>query len=264
MNAPFSREDWGELVFWRFVTVPPGVNACFTTRQGGFSEESYQSLNLGFHVSDTPVAVRRNREMLASILGTDAEKITSPRQRHTAVVRQLNRKEDVGSGAREEESIFDPCDGLTTTFRGAPLLLHYADCVPLILVAGGEQPAVAVIHAGRAGIMLGVVANGVRALLDQGYEPESISAAIGPAIGSCCYEVDAELAQSFAEQLGSDVVDNNYLDLPGAVVNELICAGVYVDSIANIDICTSCDKDFYSYRRDGVTGRHGAIAWIES
>lgn len=262
-DSPISREEWGDIVLYRFVDVPRGIRAYFTTRSGGVSQPPYQSLNLGFHVGDDPQAVASNRQLLASVLGLDSARITSPRQRHTAEVSLLLDQAEVGAGADSEDSVFDPCDGLITSLKEAPVLLQYADCVPVIIAAEGTAPWVGVLHAGREGLMQGVVSRGVLTLLKQDVSQASITAAIGPAIGPCCYEVDDETAARFAEQFGEDRVTGNYLDLPGAVRQELLAAGVSGANITSMDSCTSCGSEFYSYRRDGVTGRHGAIAWIE-
>ena len=263
LDPRFSREEWGDLILYRFNSVPDGTRAYFTTRNGGISRQPYESLNLGFHVGDDPEAVSANRKLLASILGLDSSRITSPRQRHCPEVSVLADQVDVGAGAQSEDSSFDPCDGLITSLQGAPILLHFADCVPVIIAAEGKTRWVGVIHAGREGLMQGVVREGVFALLKQDVPPESITAAVGPAIGPCCYEVDEETASRFSDQFSSDLVSGNYLDLPGAVQKELIASGVFQENIAFLNRCTACSSGFYSYRRDGVTGRHGAIAWIE-
>jgi YfiH family protein len=262
-DSPISREEWGDIILYRFIDVPRGIKAYFTTRNGGVSKPPYQSLNLGFHVGDDPEAVSGNRKLLASVLDLDSALITSPRQRHSAEVSLLLDQTDVGAGADSEDSAFDPCDGLITSLKGAPILLHFADCVPVILAAEGKTQSVGVLHAGREGLMQGVVGRGVLSMSNQGVAPRSITAAIGPAIGPCCYEVDDETASRFADQFGADLVTGNHLDLPGAVKQELTGAGVNAGNIACLDRCTACSSGFYSYRRDGVTGRHGAIAWIE-
>jgi len=113
--------------------------------------------------------------------------------------------------------------------------------------------------------MDGIIGNAVALFVDRlGADPEAMTAAIGPCIGSCCYEVDEETAATFVERFGAGRVSGRFLDLGGAVADDLASAGVGRDNIFRLDICTCCNPDFYSYRRDGVTGRHGAIAWIES
>ncbi|RJQ47469.1 MAG: peptidoglycan editing factor PgeF [Gaiellales bacterium] len=265
---PFHREEWGHIDLWEFDRAVKGVRVYFTTRSGGVSEHPYRSLNLGFHVGDARERVIRNRELLGGHFGFPPERLTSPRQRHSDVVRELGREQDVGDGADGRESAFspfDPCDGLVTSMERAPLLLLFADCVPVVVTArSGGRSLVAVIHAGRAGLVAGVVANGVRRLRETAAaELEKLTAAIGPSIGPCCYEVDAAAASAFAARFGSEAVQGRNLDLRLAARRELERAGVGAGDVHLLDICTACDQDFYSYRRDGVTGRQGALAWIE-
>lgn len=251
-------------IAWKFAEAPKGVRVLFTMRKGGVSEPPYKSLNLGFHVGDDPDLVRQNRTALCETYNLDPASITSPRQRHTAVVRFIERDEDVGSGAAAEESVFDPCDGLITTLRNVPILLHFADCLPVVLAVGGRKPAIAVLHAGRKGLVEGVVRNGIAMLMERtGVGAGEIVAALGPAIGPCCYEVGTELAHEFGERFGDEAVMGENIDLAAVAIIDLKGAGVIAWNIHMLDICTACDKDFYSYRRDGVTGRHGAVAWIE-
>jgi YfiH family protein len=250
---------------WRFTAAPAGVRIFFTMRRGGVSPAPYDSLNLGFHVGDDPELVIRNRVALSEAHGIDPALVTSPRQRHTAVVELLEHKEQAGAGAFSEESVFDPCDGLATSLRRVPILLQFADCLPVVLAAAGARPAIAVLHGGRQGLMAGVVRNGVSMLAERlGASPECITAALGPAIGPCCYEVGPEIAAAFGERFGEEAVaGDDRVDLAAAAIVDLKAAGVRPANIHLLDICTACDRDFYSYRRDGVTGRHGALAWIE-
>jgi len=265
-EGPFVQEDWGEMLLWRFTQAVPCTQACFSSRPGGLSPAPYASLNLGFHVGDDPERVAGNRALLCSSLGIDPASVTSPRQRHTSIISVLENSDEIGAGSIGEESVFDPCDGLITSMPGAPLLLHFADCVPVVLTAltEDEKPLVGVVHAGRQGLMDGVVRNAVAALKENhGVVPGSTTAAIGPCIGPCCYEVDEETAVEFVKRFGPKRANGRYLDLGSAVADELADSGVRRVNIDRLEICTSCNDHFYSYRRDGVTGRHGAIAWIE-
>jgi hypothetical protein len=269
-HAPFHREDWGSIVVWQFDDAVKGTRVYFTTRVGGVSERPYRSLNLGFHVNDSRSRVLRNRELLGGQFGFTPGQLTSPRQRHTATVKELEREQDVGIGSDGEgpsSSPFDACDGLVTAMEQRPLLLHFADCVPVVITArSGKQPLLAVIHAGRAGLMEGVLVNGVERLKQMQASAEGldeVAVAIGPSIGPCCYEVDASTASGFAARFGDAIVANNHLDLRAAAILELEHAGIGAENISTLDICTCCDQHFFfSYRRDGVTGRQGALAWL--
>lgn len=267
---PFHREDRGSIAVWEFDRAARGTRVYFSTRLGGVSERPYKSLNLGFHVGDSPSRVLRNRELLGGSFGFQPERLTSPRQRHGGEVRELDQEQDIGKGADGAEASygpFDPCDGLVTAMERAPLLLHFADCVPVVITAlAAGRPLLAVIHAGRAGLIAGVVNNGVRRLKRMKAATaglDEVSAAIGPSIGPCCYEVDAGTAADFRERFGAKAVRERHLDLRGAARQELEGSGVDPGGIHLLDICTACDEEFYSYRRDVVTGRQGALAWIE-
>lgn len=264
-TGDFSKEVLGPLVLWRFnpETVPARIY--FTTRSGGMSRTPYESLNLGFHVGDDPEIVRKNRALLAGELGLEPGRLSSPRQRHTAVAAVLNDQSQAGAGAFGEDSLFDPCDALMTQLANVPILLHYADCVPVALCGeGGSGPAVAVIHAGRKGLVAGVVESATTMFAERmGVAPEAAVAAIGPAIGPCCYGVDSQTASEFRERFGvRAALGGNHLDLRLATASALKAAGAHGDNIHHLDICTSCDDSFFSYRRDGITGRHGAVAWL--
>lgn len=229
------------------------------------SPPPYDSLNLGFHVGDDPGRVGQNRALLSNALSLEPSRLTSPRQRHTATAALLDDPGQVGAGAYGAGSAFDPCDALFTAFKKAPLLLHFADCVPVALCGeGANGPVVGIIHAGRKGLAQGVIARAIAFMWERlGAAPGGVTAAIGPSIGPCCYEVDAGITAAFRERFGPRAATpGNHLDLRAAATGALGAAGVPADNMHILDICTACDSDFYSYRRDGITGRHGAIGWL--
>ena len=124
-------------------------------------------------------------------------------------------------------------------------------------------PVIAVVHAGRRGLAAGVIGNTVDTMVARGADPAAMTAAIGPCIHSCCYQVDGETAAGFAGRFGDAVLPGDRLDLPAAAGDELVAAGLTAERVHVLDICTCCDGRFFSHRRDGDgTGRQGAIAWI--
>ena len=132
-----------------------------------------------------------------------------------------------------------------------------ADCLPIALARVGDgRPGVAVLHAGWRGLLGGIVAEGVRALGGR------VHAAVGPAIGPCCYEVGAEVAEPFAAAFGPDVLRGRNLDLWTAAERSLRDAGV--EEVERLDICTRCNPDlFFSHRRTGEPrGVQGVIARV--
>jgi len=230
-----------ELIRWS----AGGVVAAFTTRNGGVSTGPYASLNLGRLLGDDPGRVDENRRRVCRALGLDERRLAMNLQVHSAIV---NRAQ---AGVRGR-----PGDGLWTDEPATPILALAADCVPIVLARDGGAPAAAVVHAGRVGILAGVVDAGVAAL------GGAVTAAIGPAIGACCYEVGEEIAAPFRARFGAGVVRRGRLDLRAAVERLLRDAGVR--SIQHVAACTACERDrFFSYRRDGEPrGGQGVIAAV--
>jgi YfiH family protein len=225
---------------------PAGYEVAFSTRQGGVSEGPFESLNLGRLTEDEPANVEENRRRLCAAVGADPERLAMNRQVHAASVHRAE------AGARGR-----PGDGLWTDEPGLPMVKFTADCLPIALARRNGEPGLAILHAGRLGLLEGIVEAGVAAL---GGRP--LAAAIGPGIGPCCYEVGAEIADAYRKRFGPDVVVGRNLDLWTAAERVLRNAGV--EAVERLDLCTSCDPDrFFSHRRDkGVTGRQGVIGYV--
>ena len=226
---------------------PPGpYEVAFTTRVGGVSEGPYASLNLGRKSGDDPERADENRRIACAAIGADVERLALNYQVHSdRVLRAV-------PGQRGEHA-----DGLWTDEPGLPILAMSADCLPIALArADASEPAVAVLHAGWKGLLAGIVGAGVDAL-----GGGTLAAAIGPAIGPCCYEVGEEVAAPYRERFGDDVMHGR-LDLWTSAERALRAAGVA--RIERFDRCTACEPEtFFSHRRDhGVTGRQGVIAYV--
>lgn len=247
-----------------------GIVVAFTQRGGGRSRAPYASLNLAAHVGDDPGDVDENRAELLAVLGLEGarDRLTVPEQVHGHAVRTVaGATAGMGAYARAEGPAAVPAtDALVTTEPDTPLLLCFADCVPVVLVAEGPTPAVAVAHAGWRGALAGISGETARRLAaEAGCETRDLVAYIGPHIGPCHYEVDETLLSQFVNTFGTIVAPQGRLDL-GAVVSEtLIGVGVPLSSQVQSDACTAertCA--YFSYRAEGVTGRHGALACILS
>jgi YfiH family protein len=233
-----------ELLHWH---APGRYAVAFTTRRGGVSRGPYDSLNLGLKTDDDPESVAENRRLVTTQLGLDPERLALNVQQHGTTVLRAQ------AGQRGE-----PADALWTDEPGLPLLVLAADCLPIVLVRVDGAPALAVVHAGWRGLLDGIIGNAVGEL-----GPGLLAAAVGPAIGPCCYEVGEEVATPFTERFGQDVVAARHLDLRAAATLALAAAGV--TQIDHVDRCTSCDPEqaFFSHRRDrGLTGRQGVLAAI--
>jgi YfiH family protein len=157
------------------------------------------------------------------------------------------------AGARSE-----PGDGLWTDEPELPILAMSADCLPIALArVNGDGPAVAVVHAGWRGLLEGIVEGAVAAL-----GGENLAAAVGPAIGPCCYEVRDDVADPFRARFGPEIVNDGRLDLWRAAEVALRDAGVA--QVKRFDLCTACNPElFFSHRRDGKPrGVQGVLARV--
>lgn len=218
-----------------------------TTRTGGSSAPPYDENNLARHVGDDPEAVAANRRRLAADLGVD--RVQFMRQVHGASVAVVDHASD--------DDVAD-ADVLLTTTPGLAIAVLVADCVPVVLAA---RRAVAVVHAGRRGVVDGVVGAAVAAV--RRFDDGVIAAHIGPAICGRCYEVPAAMHDDVVAMAPAARATTSAgtpgLDLPAAVRAQLLEARAYG---ANPAPCTREDPRYFSYRRDGVTGRFAMVAML--
>jgi YfiH family protein len=210
-------------------------------------------MNLGGSTGDSPEAVERNLVHLSRQVGLAREKLHTAHQVHGRAVAQ------VVSG--EVPSTLGEADALVATVPGAWVGVRTADCVPILLV-DPDTGNVSAVHSGWRGTKLRVVEAAIAALVVQGSKPERLLAAVGPAIGVCCYQVSAELAHDFGSEFGPQVTRKGthgpHLDLVLAVRQTLVACGLKPGSVDVLGRCTACEpQTFYSHRRDqGRTGRH--------
>ncbi|HUK65591.1 MAG TPA: peptidoglycan editing factor PgeF [Anaeromyxobacteraceae bacterium] len=226
----------------------------FTTRSGGVSTGRFSSFNLGGRVGDEDASVESNWELLRSTTGLTFARVRQVHGDRVMVATQA-------TSPREE------ADGVVSVKPGLAACVSVADCVP-ILIGDPRSGAVAAVHAGWRGTLGHVAARAVSALQrEAGAHPGDLLVAIGPAIGPCCYEVSADLAQIFRDDLGARVAEprssGSRVDL--WLANELVLrkAGVDRERIEVLGRCTSCEVEtFFSHRRErGETGRQvGFIA----
>lgn len=245
--------EWREADGTRWLEARlPGARAVFTTRIGGVSAAPFDGLNLGVLTDDDPASVVENRRRLAGALGFAPERVTIGRQVH-GVELATHAGPQRPSPFAEPGSPIPEVDGHATAEPSLPLLAFVADCAPIAL-AGPR--GVAMLHCGWRGLATpGLVTRGVEAV-------GATSAAIGPSIGPCCYEVGEEVREAFAG-FGAGVTRGRMLDLPEAARRLLRAAGV--DRIESSGLCTSCETElFFSHRRDGGrTGRQAGLVWRE-
>jgi polyphenol oxidase len=249
--------EWRERDGVRWLEAElSGGRAAFSTRLGGVSEPPFDSLNLGLLTEDDEDAVAENRRRLAAALKFDPDQVVFARQVHgTDLIEHptefrgsfvLNRR------TKEPRNGVPEADGHVVRSPGTAPLVFVADCLPVAL---SGPDGVAMVHAGWRGLAGGILARGAEAV-------GATSAAIGPGIGPCCYEVGEEVLDAFSG-LGDSVADGRMLDLPEVARQLLARAGV--EEVESAGLCTSCEDGlFFSHRRDrGRTGRQAGIAWIE-
>ena len=236
------------------------VNAC-SCRLHGESDIVEGTFNLALHVGDDVEKVLRNRKAFAEAVGVDASRFTTCQQVHGSKV-TLVTEDLVGSGAVNFADTIADTDALITNLPDVPLMLFYADCVP-VLLADLESGAIGLAHAGWRGTVANI---GVKILAAMGKafgtKPQNVLVGIGPSIGACCYEVDdfvRDQAQGYEEFFASKGGGKYQLDLWGMNARQLVQVGVPAENIMISGVCTNDNVElFCSYRAEqGKTGRMG-------
>jgi YfiH family protein len=235
-----------EVLDEQLIVELPGACAAFTTRHGGVSAGPYRSLNLGRLTDDDPSAVEKNRALLRERLGVPLAMI---RQVHGSGVRRLTSAPDVGEPLEQ-------VDGQAVSAAELAPIVLVADCLPIAVAGDG---AAAILHAGWRGLEAGIVEEGVRAVRELG-ATGALAAVIGPGAGACCYGVGEEVHARFTSY-GPRARKGRNLDLKAIAAAQLERSGV--GAVRDLGLCTICNEDFFSHRRDhGVTGRQAGIVWL--
>lgn len=240
-----------------------GFEHAFTCRFHGDSDLVPGSLNMALHVGDDNEKVLRNRKHLAQALAIDAGRITTCEQVHGSEIIVVST-DKIGSGAFRQADAIAATDALITSERNAPLMLFFADCVP-VMFADPETGAVGIAHAGWRGSVAGIAAKTVRRLVSEySVKPQNLVAAIGPSIGPCCYEVDDVVykqADKFLDCFMPTTTGHWQLDLWRMNKKQLLDQGLLPENILCAETCTEHNKElFFSYRAEfGKTGRLAAV-----
>lgn len=232
--------------------APQNVKAVSSTRIGGYSSGSYQSLNLGMHVEDSPELVQRNRQVFAERAGMPSEPVWL-NQTHSTQIVQLNEP---------TRQVLD-ADGSFTSHSKVICTVMTADCLP-VLLCNRQGTQVAAVHAGWRGLAGGILENAVKQFNGE------VIAWLGPAIGPTAFEVGDDVVEAFC------AVDSNaegafqpfktsgkwLANMDLLATQRLNQSGV--TSVSSSCLCTySNAEQFYSYRRDGITGRQASFIWLE-
>lgn len=246
--------------------APANVSALSTTRRGGTSLAPYDDgsgahgLNLGVHVGDAPDAVAANRALLRSQLPGEPGWLT---QVHGSEV--VDAREAAAAAARGDMLKADACIAFEP---GVVCVIQTADCLPVLFCDSGGK-VVGAAHAGWRGLANGVLENAVARMRDAG--AGDILAWLGPAIGPSCFEVGDDVFRAFVEHDGECA--SAFMPRAGAPSKHLAdiyalakrrLAAIGVDRVWGGNRCTVTERDhFYSYRRDGVTGRMASLIWFK-
>ncbi|MFI9562110.1 peptidoglycan editing factor PgeF [Streptomyces rishiriensis] len=233
-----------------------GAHFAFTDRWGGVSAAPYEQLNLGGAVGDDPDAVRDNRGLAAESLGLEPGRVVWMNQVHGNEVAEV-------AGPWTDPHI-PAVDALVTATRGLALAVLTADCVP-VLLADPVARVVAAAHAGRPGMVAGIVPAAVDAMKKLGADPARIVARTGPAVCGRCYEVPEPMRAEVAAVEPAAHAETSWgtpaVDVTAGVHAQLDRLGVH-DRAAS-PVCTRESDDHFSYRRDRTTGRLAGYVWLD-
>ena len=244
---------------------------CFSTRRGGVSTGPLASLNLGINRGDDPKNVYENYRRLGAAVGFTPEQTVLVNHIHSGRVDRMGRA-DRGIGLLRPQP--EAQDGLYTNEPGVALVVFTADCTP-ILLHDPVKHVVGAVHSGWPGTSKGIVANCVNAMVrDFGCNPADIEAAIGPAIGSCCFETDRDVPDAMVKALGPEAEPLSYIrheskpekffpDVKQINVLWLRRCGVW-----KIDVCSDCTRcrtdRYWSHRFTGpARGTMGSIIMLK-
>jgi YfiH family protein len=246
-----EKENLTFYQFPLFQSVPGLVHGVFT-RRGGKSEGELHGLNLSFSVGDQPEKVSGNRIRVRDSLALPS--IVSLRQVHgTEAVIISNGRDTTGTPETKSGDI------LLTDRPGLGLMIKQADCQAVMLV-DPRHKALANMHCGWQGNVRGVIMAGIRQMrAAYGTDPGDLLAAVSPSLGPCCAEFN-HYREELPEEAWKYQVRPFYFDLWEWSRDQLVAAGVKAGNIEIAGICTSCHTDeFYSYRKEKVTGRFGSV-----
>lgn len=218
-------------------------------RQGGVSVAPYHTLNLSFGVGDDPAAVSANRVAIKRTLGLTT--LVSARQVHGDRILCMTAEPE---GDFEAEGY----DALITNCRTG-LMVQQADCQAVIL-HDPDGPALGLAHVGWRGSVVGILGATVRAMTEAfGSDPARLRAAISPSLGPCCAEF-INYRRELPTWMHEFQVRADHFDFPAISTRQLEAAGLQPERISRAGLCTRCSPDYFSYRRDRITGRFATVA----
>ncbi len=268
--ASFKFITKGELTYLIFT---PWENEAlvhgFTTRTGGVSEGEWSGLNLGFNRGDKETSVIENYRRVCDALEVTLDSLVLSKQVHELEIAKVTQ-EDKGNGITQPNK-WKSKDGIYTREKGVTLVTHYADCVPLFFYAP-KYGMIGMAHAGWRGTVGRIGKKMIELWEKEGILASDIQVAIGPSIGSCCFEVGAEVADQFSNQfpgasfiISHEYDDKYHIDLWACNERILLEAGILKENIIQSQVCTCCHSDlFFSHRKtQGKRGTLGAFMCLK-
>ena len=260
----FTQHTDNSITYLRSQALE-GVAHGFSTRLGGVSPAPWDSLNVGVGRGDTMENVQENYRRFCAVLGMDDRRAVLSKQIHEDVVRHVT-EEDAGKGLYRDRD-YSSVDGMVTNVPHLPLVVFSADC-NVILLYDPVGRAIGACHAGWRGTALGIAKKTAQEMVQLfGCEARNIRAAIGPAIGQCCFETDEDVPTALREALGEEVAPyitwngtKYHIDLKA--VNALWLRKAGVERIDICDHCTACRPDLYWSHRKMGNARGAQIAMI--
>ena len=256
----FKEINEGGLVFVRSTLIP--ARHAFTTRYGGVSRGEFASLNLGSNRGDDPAAVRENYRRVCALMGAGIDDCAVTKQVHGSEVRVVTKADrHVCMSTVPYEA-----DGLVTNERGLPIMCFIADCVPALL-CDREHSVIAAVHCGWRSSVADILGETVKKMCALGAKPENIHAAMGAAIGRCCFETDDDVPQAVEKYLGGETAGlfdrradgKTMVDLRAANAVRLRQLGLKAENIDISPECTMCSHEKYWSHRY-TKGRRGSQA----
>lgn len=219
----------------------------------------YDGFNTCHYTGASPEAIASCRRELASNLGVATEALIIPRQTHSACVRIID-------ALPADPASLEGVDGLITTLPGVALVIHTADCVPVVM-ADPHKGIIAAVHSGWRGTKADITGEALRLMESLGSDPADIIAAMGPCICQSCFETGQEVAEQFPEAYVShEFGEKPHIDLPAIIRDRLTASGVKSGNISMPPACSRCDHhNYFSARRLGVkSGRTATVIIRES
>jgi polyphenol oxidase len=271
LGAEALRIERGGVVTVQFPRLadPKVLNHAVSTRIGGVSRGTQNSLNISFKVGDEPIKVEENRGLLSGALGMDLRRVIQLTQIHSDKVFKL----DAANHPKPGKSLGEG-DGLITNEPNSPLMVLVADCLP-ILFYDPLHKAIGLAHAGWRGTATHVAPKTLLAMEEAyGSKPGEVKVVLGPCIGPCCYEVGEDVKKEFenvfpwaGEVIGKSAKHHWKLDLAEANARQLLEVGVQNDNLIRSGLCTVENLGlFYSHRAEASaekpTGRVGAFMML--